>query len=276
MGNKGTKEKKKAGVRDWIYRIIILILIVVICISGYKIISIQMEYHKGTKAYDDLADIAVSARAGSTSDSDQEPERLEIDWDKLIEQKGTRETINYWGWIRLRNTVINYPMIQGEDNERYLKHLLTGEYSSKGSIFIDSRNAEPFKDFNTFVYGHNMNDDSMFNCLLDYINDDNFYDKHKIIQIYTMEQDYDLYIFGAAKVSAYDELVYNIELNSGSPEAKAEYINWIVNNNQIRGYDDSVEVGAEDLIVSLSTCTNENIDDRVVVWGKLVPVTDDN
>ena len=56
--NKG-KKKKKGGFGSWMYRIIMVVLLCIIGFSGYKVYTIWDEYHQGTVAYDDLADIAV-------------------------------------------------------------------------------------------------------------------------------------------------------------------------------------------------------------------------
>ncbi|MEI3102433.1 MAG: class B sortase [Oscillospiraceae bacterium] len=66
------------------------------------------------------------------------------------------------GWIYCPNTVINYPIAHTEDNFTYLDHLLSGEYNANGTIFVDCQDNPDFSGKNTRVYGHNMNDGSMF------------------------------------------------------------------------------------------------------------------
>ena len=65
------------------------------------------------------------------------------------------------GYIEIPNTNISYPIMQGEDNNYYLKHLPNGDSNKIGSIFIDYRNNE-FNDQNTIIYGHNFNNGTMF------------------------------------------------------------------------------------------------------------------
>lgn len=258
------KTKKKAGLGTWLYRLIMVILIGIMVFSGYKVYSIYMEYHKGTVAYDDLAKIA-----GMGESVDKEEKDLKIDWDALKKISGDVK-----GWIRSKNTVINYPIVQGRDNDHYLYHIMTGEYSRKGSIFIDSNIGSPFNDFLTIVYGHRMLDDSMFNSLGKYFEDEKYYKAHKIIDIYTPEKNYNIEIFGAANVNATNNAIYNLNIGQDDNDAKLNYINYILNHNELAGYKaGDVEVSENDRLVMLSTCTYDPGDDRIVIWGRLVEKT---
>ena len=257
------KEKKKAGLGTWLYRLVMIALLCVMIFSGYKVFTIYMEYHKGTVAYDDLAKIA-----GAGESADKEEKDLTIDWDAL-----TKISKNVKGWIRSKGTVINYPIMQGSDNDYYLYHIMTGEYSRKGSIFIDCNNRDPFNSFLTIVYGHRMLDDSMFNSLGNYFEDAKYYKKHKVIDIYTPEKNYKLEIFGAANVNATNESIYNLNIAEDDVSTKEAYINNVLSKNELAGYKGTVDVTANDKIVMLSTCTYDPGDDRIVVWGKLVEKT---
>lgn len=66
------------------------------------------------------------------------------------------------GWILIPDTRINYPLLQGEDNDYYLDHTWDHKRYDVGSIFLECLNSPDFTDFNTILYGHNMNDGSMF------------------------------------------------------------------------------------------------------------------
>ena len=59
-------------------------------------------------------------------------------------------------WLTLDDTNVDYPVMQGEDNNEYLNKDPVGDYSLSGSIFLDSRNASDFSDFYSFIYGHHM------------------------------------------------------------------------------------------------------------------------
>ena len=270
MAEEKKKKKKKGGFGTWMYRIVMLLLLCVIGFSGYKVYTIWDEYHSGTVAYDDLARIAGAveekAKPGAgKKDKDEKPARLKIDWEALQEQgPGVK------GWLRSVGTSINYPGVQGSDNDYYLRHIMTGEYSNKGSLFIDYRCPAPFEDFLTIIYGHRMMDDTMFNSLGNYFEKKDYFKKHAVVELYTPDGDYDLQIFGAANVNAKDYSIYNFELYDET--SQQAYIDWILEHNELLNYDDSVKVKPGDRIVMLSTCTYDPGDDRIVVWAKMVPV----
>lgn len=138
-------------------------LIVIIAFCLFKIGKRLWGYYEGTKTYDEVAKIATKG----SNDSDK------IDFDKLLQKNPDTRA-----WIKLKRTNINYPIVQGSNNDFYLYRMFNKEYNRKGSIFVDSRIENPFQDFMTIVYGHNMKDNTMFSHLMDY-KDQEFYDKHK-------------------------------------------------------------------------------------------------
>lgn len=249
--SESSSNKPRKG-RNIFYNIIIVILIGVIAYCGYHIGTSLYKYHKGTVAYEKIADMA-----GASDD------KINIDWDKLLAQNGDIKA-----WIYSKGTAINYPIVQGKDNSQYLRHLIDGKWDMKGTLFFDADCSEPLERFNTILYGHNMLDGSMFSSIVDYRNKDGFYEKHKMMQIFTPKKDYDLQIIGAVKIMA-DNPMY--EINFSSDEEKQSYINWIYEHNEIPGNPTKdIKVTPDDRLVMMSTCTNQAEDERIVVWGKLL------
>lgn len=72
------------------------------------------------------------------------------------------------GWIQIPGIGVDYPVVQGEDNEYYLHYTFDGKENIAGSIFLDSRNKADFTDRKVILYGHNMQDGSMFSNLEKY------------------------------------------------------------------------------------------------------------
>ena len=77
---------------------------------------------------------------------------------------------DYVCWLTIDDTNIDYPVMQGEDNSKYLNLDPYGKYSLSGSIFLDSRNAADFSDDYSLVYGHHMEYGKMFGALDDFLN----------------------------------------------------------------------------------------------------------
>lgn len=66
------------------------------------------------------------------------------------------------GWIEIPDGGISYPLMQGANNQWYLKHTWVGDYSSVGSVFMDCRSHADLSDFHTILYGHRLRSGAMF------------------------------------------------------------------------------------------------------------------
>ena len=124
-------------------------LALIVVISGYKIFTILREYKVNQAKYKEISEIA--SPNGFTGD---------IDFDKLA--KVNPDVV---GWLYYEGTVIDYPIVKGTDNDKYLYTSFDGSYGGCGTLFVDCVTEKPFEQFNTIVYGHHMKDGSMFNCL---------------------------------------------------------------------------------------------------------------
>lgn len=246
-----TKKKKTRTGRDWFYNIVIFILICIIAVCGWKIGKIMYNYYQGTKAYDNVAKIAEVDKFGH------------VKWDQL-----KKENPDIRAWLYSEGTPINYPVVQGKDNDYYLYRMFNKEYNGKGSLFVDANCKEPFKQFNTVVYGHRMKDGSMFKDLVKYRDDKDYYKKHKTMDLLTPEKNWKLEIISSTVIPA-DSDMYNMTFNSD--QEKEAYIQNIYALNEIPDMPkDQVKVTPNDWIVMMSTCTKELDDARVVVWAKMV------
>ena len=87
-----------------------------------------------------------------------------------------------FGWIIIPDTTISYPLLQGDDNEHYLTYSWDKWWNPVGSIFLDYRNSRDMSEFHTNIYGHRMYDDSMFNSLK-YYDDEEYRDAHPYVYI---------------------------------------------------------------------------------------------
>lgn len=124
--------------------------------SSCVLIGIWCMYQEGVEEYDDLQEYAEEETKNDAPAADGE-KLAAIDFKALQEING--EVV---AWIRCEALGLDYPVVQGEDNEYYLDHTFTGEEHSGGCIFMDCRNTPDFSDDNTILYGHNRKDGSMF------------------------------------------------------------------------------------------------------------------
>ena len=249
---KHSKKKKKTFLN---IAIIACALVAVICVG--ILLSSHFEYKKGDNLMDGMTQY-VSTPQGSNGAN----ETLTVDYDALA-------AINpdFIGWLYLDGTVINYPVVQGEDNTYYLNHVFEGEQHKYGSIFMDSRNHARFWDTNTVIYGHRMNSGAMFGSLIEYKNQE-YYDQHPVFMLYTKEQIYRLEVFAAYEIDAKME---NVPFNFTTDEAYRAYLDSAMEQSDIQT---GVSVDVTERIVTLSTCTKTSQSKRFIVQAKLVAVSE--
>ena len=168
--------RKKKGGSNIVSNIILVIAIVVFAVSAYKLYGIFSEYNKGDKEYQKIQDLVINTE----KKDDTKEETFSVDFEKLLEMNS-----DVVGWIRFDEpSEINYPVVQGRDNEEYLKRTFEANTNKLGTLFVDVNNPGDFSGRNTFIYGHNMKNGSMFAQLLKY-KDDSFYKEHPYFYIYT-------------------------------------------------------------------------------------------
>lgn len=143
----------------------------------------------------DLGDIGAKAQPANWAK--YKPGENKLSFDELI--KINPEVI---GWIQLYGTNVDYPVVQGPDNDKYLTVGADLQYSLTGSIFLDYRNHPDFSDFDNIVYGHSMSYNAMFGDVTDY-NERDFYDSHRYGDLYFGGRHHGLRAVGFAKVDGY-------------------------------------------------------------------------
>lgn len=75
-------------------------------------------------------------------------------------------------WIYMPGVDISYPVVRGKDNDYYLQHTFEKNVSLSGAIFMDYQDSPDLVGFNTFIYGHNMRNGTMFGSLKKYLQDE--------------------------------------------------------------------------------------------------------
>ena len=166
------------------------------------------------------------------------------------------------GWIRVPNSKINYPLMQGEDNTFYLEHTWEGNKNPYGSIFLESRNSPDMTDFNTIIYGHNMLNGSMFGGLSSF-GYQWYFNWNKYVYILTDVGIYRYEIFSSYAAEV-DSATYGLSFNQW--ETRENFIAMALENSQI---DSDVVPEPTDRIITLSTCTGVGYESRRVVHAML-------
>lgn len=178
------------------------------------------------------------------------------------------------GWIKIPGTEIDYPVMQSLDsNEYYLKHNFEKEEDKNGSIFMDMRNQVLDRDDNLMIYGHNMKSGMMFGSLGEYL-DETYWKNHKRIQFHTLydREEYDIIAVCLAKVEYQDDDVFRYYdfLNAEDEAAFAEYKK---NIEELKVYQDELDINYGDKLITLSTCNYYIEDGRLFLVAKKVDGT---
>lgn len=196
VGKGGGGRKKKGG--PW--RVVFWVALVVFVVALIALGVIAFSYWQGQDKYNTVAAAAFEEPADieATALSD-----VVIDWDAL--RAINPDTV---GWVYVPGTMVNYPIVHTDNDDKYLHTDFLGEenwLASYGAIFLSAANTADFSDANNIVYGHHMNDGSMFAQFADFRDADTF-NKHRTVYIFTPERNYKLSTFSLLVVNANDPL----------------------------------------------------------------------
>ena len=162
------------------------------------------------------------------------------------------------GWILIPGTRVSYPVVQGTDNSYYLDHTWRGGKNSVGAIFMECRNSSDLSDFNTIIYGHRMNNRSMFGTLSQY-KSRSYWQAHPYVYLTDDSGTHRYEIFAAGEVSV-DSDVYRLGLRSDS--SRQSFLDSCL---ALSALNTGVTPHTYDKVLTLSTCTGNGHATRWVV-----------
>ena len=191
-----------------------------------------------------------------------------IDWDKLHETNP-----DIYAWINVPGTSVDYPVLQHpSNNEYYLMHNLDGSYGYPGVIYTEDYNSKDFTDPNTVLYGHNMDNTTMFSTLHKF-SDPEMVETPHYIYIYTEDGQTLVYEIFAAYEYPSIHLLINFDVHN-------EYIyeqylrniqNVEITSSGVANIRHDIEPSVNDRIITLSTCTTDHdASERFLVVGVLL------
>ena len=186
---------------------------------------------------------------GEESETEEERQLRDMSLDELA-------AINrdFVGWINANNNVIDYPIVRGSDNERYINTTFFGTQNSAGTIFMDHRHSLGFNENIVILYGHHTRDGSMFTSLVNHL-DANYRRNNPTVTITTRDGRRMTYsIFAAKLTDAWDPAYATV----GTTDiAKA-----------VEAFPNAPANAARYLL--LSTCTRSNDEnERILVFAAL-------
>ncbi len=162
------------------------------------------------------------------------------------------------GWILIPGTRVSYPVLQHSDNQYYLKHTWKKTVSSVGSIFMECQNDSGLSNFNTVIYGHNMNNGSMFGTLKKY-KKQSYWAAHPTVYLTTDSGSHAYQVFAAYEVSTVGT---TYQLGFSGENSRQSFLDFAMESSVI---DTGIVPTTQDSILTLSTCTGHGHATRWVV-----------
>ncbi len=265
--------------RNLIYFLIYLILILIFIYSLFHLVTYFTESKRGKDFHEELLnDALVPIEQGN---QDANSELLEnLTEESLSEQNGKKSLMpdisidikkvksiykDCVGWIYCPNTCINYPVMQGNDNDYYLHKLPNGTDNFAGSIFMDFQDNMNLSGFTTTIYGHNLKDQSMFTPILKY-RKDGFYEDHPHFFYFSEEGIFRLEVFSGVNTTATSDLYRK-------PATVEEFDRYLSTVKKKSCFSSDVDISSEDKIIRLSTCSGgAGQEYRFLLFCKIVPI----
>lgn len=233
-----------------------MIALVICIICGYKIISYFLSDGGDVNSYREV----TSSKTLSAEEADDH----DINWKKL-----NKDNPDIYSWIYIPNTKVDYPVVQASKDsgdDFYLNHNIHKEYEFAGSIYSEKHNAKNYSDPVTILYGHNMNNGSMFKTLHKF-EDPSFFKKNKFIYIYMPNQKLTFKIYAAY---VYDDRHILNSFDFSNHKILKKYQKYTLNPESLTKNTRKVSLNKNSKILTLSTCTNGAENTRYLVQGVLI------
>jgi sortase B len=277
MENRDKKQKRKKDLQHFIKKnkrkinkitTVLIFVGIVMCIF-YIVLLLKLENDKNNPKLEATpcpTPMAQSTEQPATDATPQAPQEIDTKVYETLEylKPYYEENNDLVGWIKVNNTMVDYPVVYSGDNEYYLEHNFKKEKSKEGAIFLDFRCdiRDLSKTRNIILYGHRMKDDTMFKTLLNY-EDSRFFFNNSIIKFDLLHKECEWEVFAVFKTPVD---FYYIETYF---ENDVKWMNFIQECYAKSMHPKYVEFEDDDIVLTLSTCTTKK-NERFVVMARLI------
>lgn len=241
--------KKNAPEKRGPWRAVFYIALTILIVSLIALGAIIFSYLQGQQKYGQLEEYLQTDDPSGEVDPDTPPGTLKVDWESLLAINP--DTV---AWVYVPGSNINYPVVRGKDNDYYLTHDFDGSQgwlANFGAIFMDYRNAPNWLDSAYFIYGHHMNDGSMFADVANMSNQSKF-DECRTVYLLSPNGNFRLRSFSLVRCEATDPLV---QISFSSPEEMTEYVQDKMSRSVVR-VSDSKPANEITKLFAFATCDN--------------------
>ncbi|MDO5044315.1 MAG: class B sortase [Coriobacteriia bacterium] len=267
-GNKGGAPKNNKAKIFSIVAIVAAVILLVV--AGVLFFNDWQSSQRAEQATEDAREALITPEAETpTAEAPQEeaPEEPKtdtvdanagipvVDWGKL-------QAINpdIVGWLQVPGTNINYPVVQGADNDQYIRTTIRGDRAVEGSIFMDYASSRGIDDHHTILYGHNIKNGSMFHALASF-SDKDFFNQHRTAYYVTPDKNYVLNAVAAYVTDGSDLTVRVFDFNSDKDFQK--YMQDRLDRSVVVA--DDADATKMNKLFELATCSYQRQDGRTMV-----------
>lgn len=248
---------------------VITVLVLVIVFSLFMLGKTVLGYTSNRSDYKNVQDAAIIPRLPDITPEPGEEEStgtvvrsevpFDVDWDMLRQTNS-----DIIGWLYCPDTIINYPVVQTSDNDKYLTTNFSGNYNAGGALFADYNSVVGIRSSHLIIYGHNMKDNSMFGTLKNY-GDEAYFHEHPVFYLLTPNQAYRIDLLDCLTI---DATLDNYPTYFGEGNSLESYVGRITSG----AYWVNPEADYQNhQLVTMSTCTSSD-DQRLILQGVLVPI----
>lgn len=267
-------KKKKLRFRKWVIAVFFIFFISVLSIGSIGIYFWLNDNKEIDKMQEKVAeDTKVKEKEDNDNTEQVNPPEdkkddywdymkmnlLEVDFNDLLQKNS--DTV---GWIQVKGTNINYPIVQTTNNDYYLHHAFDKTENDAGWVFMDYRNNPVTFNQNTIIYAHSRYNGTMFGSLKNILNSSWYNDKNNyIIRLSTPTENTMWQVFSVYTI---EKESYYITTSFSYDTSYNEFLNTMKNRSEVNF---SATVNTNDKILTLSTC-KDNFGSRVVMHAKLI------
>lgn len=271
---KKKRRKKKLRFRKWVIVVFLIFFLSIFAVS----INQVYQWLKDNKEIENILDDVVKDTKVKEKEDTENTENvnppdnkdndywnyikmslLEVNFNELLTKNP--DTV---GWIQVKGTNINYPIVQTTDNSFYLNHAFDKTSNDAGWVFMDYRNDAVNFNQNTIIYAHSRYNGTMFGSLKNILNSSWYTNKdNHIIRLSTPTENTMWQVFSVYTIPKES---YYITPSFNTVDSYSEFLNTIKGRSEV---EFSGTVNTNDKVLTLSTC-RDNFGNRIVMHAKLI------
>lgn len=274
---KRAPEKKKWRRFGWL---IPAVLLVVFVFSFANFMREFLTYQQAKNEYKELGKYIEVIPEGEEAPSDAEAEEstaeapeedekeqyqypnLQIDYDGLMATNS-----EFVGVIYIPVLNLTYPIAQSTGNDKYLHTTFEGTRNASGCIFLDCAASKDFSDSNSFIFGHNMKNGTMFGSLKQFLQKEELCDEDPYIYIYQKDQVLVYRIFAYYTIPVRDDVYDDFSGDDGYDAYVADAGKHSVYHSS---KEEKIDWSSRPDLLTLSTCYATGHVNNFIVQAALV------